>query len=202
MVAHETDGSNKPLALPVAAARPSDVGRLQRELNLIDESLLQTGLKSGGEAKPPRVSRLMERLAESNGLDLADPDDRATIKQFLDGIQKHSPVFHISFSADPPALFIEKLVTWLRREIHPALLLTIGLQPNIGAGCILRTVNKQFDMSLKQDFAQKRELLLKQLARPPAKTAQAAPAPALPAAPAPPSAPSSVPPAAGAEEAT
>ncbi|MGH7193209.1 MAG: hypothetical protein ACREJM_06695 [Candidatus Saccharimonadales bacterium] len=207
-MAHETGEPKKSLVLPVAAARPSDVVRLVRELDLIDEALLQTGLKSGVEAKLPKVSRLMEQLAESSKLDLTDAKDRATLKQFLEGTQKHAPVFHISFSADPPPAFIEKLVTWLRREIHPSLLLTVGLQPNIGAGCILRTVNKQFDMSLKQDFASKRELLLKQISRPASRIAPAVPAvaavpvvpPVVPsAAPAPPPAPTAPP--AGNEEA-
>jgi len=38
------------------------------------------------------------------------------------------------------------------------------LQPTIAAGCIVRTTNKYFDFSLRQDFTDKRELLLKQIA--------------------------------------
>jgi hypothetical protein len=42
-------------------------------------------------------------------------------------------------------------------------LITIGLQPNIGAGCVVRTTNKYFDLSIKQDFLSKRNLLLEAL---------------------------------------
>ena len=64
----------------------------------------------------------------------------------------------MSFSADPSVTFLTKLMTWLRQEIHPQVLLTVGLQPTIGAGCILRTTNRYFDFSLRQDFANKRTM--------------------------------------------
>jgi hypothetical protein len=92
---------------------------------------------------------------------------------------------HISFSADPSPVFTDKLMTWLRREIHPFVLLTVGLQPNIGAGCIVRTTNKQFDLSLRQDFKAKRDLLLEQLTKAAPAAAQAAAATAPPAVPPP-----------------
>jgi len=77
----------------------------------------------------------------------------------------------MSLSADPSTRFLEKLVTWLRREIHPQVLLTIGLQPTLGAGCVLRTPNRQFDFSLRQDFAKKRDLLIGKLTPGPAEKA-------------------------------
>ena len=51
-------------------------------------------------------------------------------------------------------------MAWLRREIHPVVLLTVGLQPSIGAGCIVRSTNKQFDFSLREDFLKKHDLLM------------------------------------------
>ncbi|HYH36035.1 MAG TPA: hypothetical protein VD706_00875, partial [Candidatus Saccharimonadales bacterium] len=86
--------------------------------------------------------------------------------------KQRSPVLHISFSADPSPTFTEKLMTWLREEIHPLVLLSVGLQPTIGAGCIVRTTNKQFDLSLREDFLKKRELLLSQLRSAPAAPAE------------------------------
>ena len=68
---------------------------------------------------------------------------------------------HISFSADPSPLFTQKLIAWLRSEIHPLVLLQIGLQPNMGAGCVVRTSNKYFDFSLRDRFKSKGEMLAK-----------------------------------------
>jgi hypothetical protein len=55
------------------------------------------------------------------------------------------------------------MMAWLRREVHPVVLMTIGLQPNLGAGCIVRSSNKQFDCSLRQDFIKKRDLLMSKI---------------------------------------
>ncbi len=170
-MAHSSTTSKPPApVLPVIVTGMADVGRLIRELELIDNTLLQLGLRTGGsEVKMPKTSRLMDQVIHDNRLNLLQQADRAVLRQFLATIKQQSPVLHMSFSTDPPPRFLETLVTWLRREIHPAALLNIGLQPNIGAGCILRTTNKQFDFSLRQDFQKKRDLLLSQLAAPTAK---------------------------------
>jgi F0F1-type ATP synthase delta subunit len=69
----------------------------------------------------------------------------------------------MSFSADPSPQFTQKLAAWLRQEIHPFVLLQVGLQPNIGAGCVVRTTNKYFDFSLRERFKSKRPLLMEKL---------------------------------------
>lgn len=146
-------------------AGPVEVGRLLREIKDIDEALLQLGLREGGsKTKMPQTTRLMDQLIELNKLNLLQKDDRQRLQEFLTEIRQKAPVMHMSFSADPSAAFIEKLMAWLRQEIDPHVLLTIGLQPNLGAGCILRTTNKYFDLSLRQDFEKKRDLLMASIA--------------------------------------
>lgn len=174
-MAHKPTDKPEALILPLTVASPADVGRLIHELELIDDALLQLGLRAGGtEVKMPVTSRLMDQTIQANKLNLLQKADLASLQQFLAAAKQQSPVLHISFSADPSPSFIEKLMAWLRREIHPSVLVTSGLQPNIGAGCIVRTANKQFDFSLRQDFQKKRSLLLSQLAEP---TTKLAPAP-------------------------
>lgn len=148
------------LKLPVMVSGPVEVGRLVREIGDINEALLQLGLREGGsKTKMPQTSRLMDQTIEINNLNLLHQDDRKALEAYLVAIREKSPVVHMSFSADPSADFIEKLMSWLRQEIHPEILLTIGLQPNLGAGSILRTTNKYFDLSLRKDFDNKRQLL-------------------------------------------
>lgn len=170
---HETEPKKlQKMVLPILVTGLIDIGRLSRELEQLDNALLQLSLREGGtEVKMPKTSRLMDQMIQDNQLNLLQESDRAKLKTFLDSVRAHSPIIHMSFSADPTPAFTEKLMVWLRREIHPLLLLTIGLQPNIGAGCILRTANKQFDFSLKQDFAGKRDLLLSMLNNPVTKEA-------------------------------
>jgi len=151
--------------LPLLITSPVDVGRLIRELEQIDESLLQLGLRTGGqEVKMPKTSRLMDQTIELNDLNLLKPGDRSALKQFLIIVRQTAPVLHVSFGADPSVVFAEKLMTWLRQEIHPFTLITIGLQPNMGGGCIVRTTNHEFDFSLRRHFDEKKNLLIEQLA--------------------------------------
>jgi F0F1-type ATP synthase delta subunit len=149
------------LVLPAAVIGPSDVKRLKRELAQIEDSLLQLRLRSAGDnVKMPRTSRFMDLIAEYNKLNLLIEKDRELLKKFLSLVITNAPQLHFSFSADPSAIFLVKLITWLRQEINPHVLVTIGLQPNIGAGCMLRSENKYFDFSLKQTFIDHRQQLV------------------------------------------
>jgi hypothetical protein len=160
--AKDATGTKHMVGLPLLVVGPVDVGRLVRELEAIDNYLLQAKLRNT-ESRLPRVSQLMEQTVELNKLNLLHEADRKQLQELLKTVREQAPVLHISFSADPSAVFIEKLMAWLRREIHPVVLLTIGLQPNIGAGCIVRSTNKQFDCSLRQDFLKKRDLLMSKI---------------------------------------
>lgn len=150
--------------LPVTIASPADVGRLLRELQNVDEQMLQLGLRQpGGTVSLPRVSQLLEATVQLNKVNLLQPDDRQRLQAALNGLKDSAPRLHISFSSDPSPDFLEKLMAWLRREIHPQMLVTIGLQPNLAAGCVLRSTNRYFDLSLRQEFINKRDLLVQQL---------------------------------------
>lgn len=163
---HETKNpvAEKIIKLPVQVASLIDVGRLIRELEAIDSALLQLSLrKSGHQARMPKTSQLMNQIIEHNKLNLLHKTDRQRLQQFLQAIKERAPLLHISFSADPSTVFLEKLMAWLRHEIHPQVLLTVGLQPTIGAGCMVRSTNHYFDLSLRQTFLKKRDLLLGKL---------------------------------------
>jgi hypothetical protein len=151
-------------AVPVLVVGQSDIGRLLRELETLDNQLLQLGLRASDNGVAlPKTGRLLSELVQLNKLNLLDAKDRDSLKTNLETVKDHAPLLHISFSADPTTPFIEQLMIWLRREIHPQVLLTIGLQPTIGAGCIVRSTNKYFDCSLRHDFMNKRDLLLEKL---------------------------------------
>jgi F0F1-type ATP synthase delta subunit len=90
-------------------------------------------------------------------------EDREYLLKSLGWMRQQAPVLHISFSTDPSAAFMERLTTWLRQNISPFVLVQVGLHPNIGAGCVVRTTNKYFDFSLRQRFLSQRELLMQQL---------------------------------------
>lgn len=166
-MAHEQHHEAKPKAgqLPPLVTGKAEVNRLLRELTAIDNTLLEHTLrKDSGDPQMLKTSRLMDLLVDLNELDLLHKSDRERLSRFLETVNDRAPVLHISFSADPTPAFLEKLMTWLRQNIHPQVLVTIGVQPTIAAGCIVRTTNKYFDFSLRQDFSNKRDLLMQKLA--------------------------------------
>ena len=157
----------EPLKLPVSVTSPTDLNRLLRELTTIDEQLLQLRVRQPGtEVKLPKTSQLLDQTVVLNGLNLLQPADRLRLGQTLRAVQQRAPVLHMSFSADPSPEFMAKLITWLRQHIHPFVMVTTGLQFNIGAGCIVRTTNHSFDFSLSQNFARNRQLLVDRLTPP------------------------------------
>lgn len=162
---NQPTNTNSLVGLPISVVGPVDVGRLIRELENIDNQLLQSKLRvASDDINRPKTTQLMDQTLELNKLDILKETDRRRLQELLTVVRRDAPVLHMSFSADPAASFIDKLMTWLRREIHPVVLLTIGLQPNIGAGCIVRSTNRQFDYSLRQDFIKQRDILRKLLA--------------------------------------
>lgn len=149
------------LLLPVLVFGVVEVRRLRRELEALDEYIRQSAIREPGQqAALPRLSRILDALAGDNGRNLLQAGDRQELRDFLARLEDTAPRLHISFASDPSSAFIAKLVTWLRGHIHPLVLLTIGLQPTIAAGCIVRTDNKVIDLSLRQNLAGQRAKLI------------------------------------------
>lgn len=152
------------LQLPDTALTVIDIGRLQRELEAVDNFLAQASAREGGTSVTlPKTTRAFEDFAKQNGLQLLQKADREQLAAFLDKVRNDAPVIHMSFSAEPSAAFLQKVVGWLRKEVHPMTLVQVGLQPSIAAGCVVRTTNKYFDFSMRKHFNQNRDLLVESL---------------------------------------
>jgi F0F1-type ATP synthase delta subunit len=163
------------LKLPVLVFGVVEVRRLKRELEALEEYMEQAATREPGkQIALPRVSRLLDALATDNRLNLLQPEHRKQMKAFLVDTERHAPTIHISFATDPSSAFTVKIVTWLRTSIAPNVLLEVGLQPTIAAGCIVRTTNKIFDLSLRQHFADAESVLLEALEHEAANIAPAA----------------------------
>jgi len=152
------------ITLPVGIVSPTDIARLTREIEAIDNFFRDQKIRSGGESNAmPRLSKLMDQLAVENKINLLQENDRNKILVILEQLHKSAPILHISFSVDPPGAYVQKVVAWLRLNVHQYALVTVGLQPNIGAGCVVRTTNKMFDFSLREFFAEKRDFFVEKL---------------------------------------
>lgn len=163
MAPERAQSSASSLHLPVSVVGPVDIGRLQREMEAMEGYFQSARLKGETTAKVPKTSHLLDQITEANSINLLKDDHRDLLTKYLSAVKAKAPRLHMSFSADPSTQFIEKLMTWLRREISPHVLLTVGLQPSIGAGCVVRTTNKYFDLSLAKNLTAQSAVLIDKL---------------------------------------
>lgn len=139
-----------PLKLTPAVISQSDVNRLMRELTGLDDFFVGARTRAAGSTvQLPRLSRLMDQLSRENDINLLEESNRHKLMSQLETVYKTAPSFHISFAVEPSPKSMERIVEWMRQNVHPQTLLSVGLQPAIAAGCVLRTTNKVFDMSLR-----------------------------------------------------
>ena len=153
------------LKLPLSVISQVDVARLLRELNSLDDFFVGAKVRQGGTPiQPPRLTRRLEQLAAANNVNLLDEKQRQDLQPKLDAVLAKAPRLHISFATEPAPAALDKILDWLRQNIHPQCLLQVGLQPTIAAGCVLRTPNKVFDMSLRSFLKQQEPYLVKLIA--------------------------------------
>ena len=157
---NEIQASAAAFVLPVQLSGRTDINRLLRELQKLEEVLV------GEESKKtltPKVTALLNQTALVNGYKLLERTHRQHIAEQLTKIRDHAPLLHISFAAEPSPKVTETVLTWLRANVHRYALLQIGLRPAIAAGCVLRTPNKIFDMSLGASLQKQTPYLLELL---------------------------------------
>lgn len=166
--------SQKVLRIPIEIVSPTDVGRVVRELEAVDEQLRQAEIR---QTQPtlPQLSKLLDSVITTNNIDLMNTDQRERLVKAMTTFSKVAPVVHISFSTDPPGSYLQSVVKWLRENIDMSILVRVGLQPSIGAGCVVRTTNQSFDFSLRQFFQQKRTFFARKLHEAVSEQAQATP---------------------------
>jgi hypothetical protein len=150
------------LKLPMSVVDRHDIAQLAREVQSIDEFMLQTQLRKPGEtmSQLPRLSRMLEEVTDLNNLNLLNDPDRDRLKQALEWLKDHAPIVHMSFAVDPPAVVITRLLEWFRVNVHPFTLIKFGLQPTIAAGCSMRTYSKYYDLSLRKSLKNKNYMLI------------------------------------------
>jgi hypothetical protein len=148
------------LKLPLNVISQVDVARMLREVNALNDFFVQTKARQPGTPmQMPKLTLLLEQVARENNYNLSEENDRQKLAQQLDQIIGNAPLLHISFAADPSPKALEKILVWFRSNIHPQALLQVGLQPTIAAGCVVRTSNKVFDMSLREHLNQQQKFL-------------------------------------------
>jgi F0F1-type ATP synthase delta subunit len=151
-----------PLKLPTAVVGQTDLNRVLREIGALDDFFLSAAARTAGTSiTPPRITYMLQQLARENQANLMEAGHREALKRSLNETLKAAPVLHISFATEPPPRITDSILSWLRSNVHPHALLVIGLQPTIAAGCVLRTNNKIFDMSLRSHLHKQEDYMVR-----------------------------------------
>lgn len=159
-----THHENQGIVFPDKLAGAIDLAKIIRELDTLNQSLQQAAIRTPGEnVQLPKTTKLLEELATLNKVSLLDATQREQLLELLRSLKNNAPVIHIAFATEPSNQFIGKITSWMRSNVSPVVLVDVGLQPAITAGCTVRTTNKVFDMSLRHRFAETREVLVKKL---------------------------------------
>lgn len=147
--------------LPLVISSKSDFARLLRELHAIDEFLNQAAIRQPGSSLAmPKISKAMQEVALVNKTNLLETSSRRGLLQAFMAYHASPKIVHISFAAEPSLVFLQKVTSWMRENIDSLVLLQIGLQPDIAAGCTVRTTNKYFDLSLRKEMTKHRKELI------------------------------------------
>ncbi len=156
------------LKLPLSVVSNGDVMRIRREINQLDEYISQMALRKPGTPPKhlPRLSTSLNDFAEINKLNFLNNTDRSSALKFFQNLLDKGPIVHISFASEPSESFIRKITAWFRDNTTPLVMINIGLEPSIAAGCTLRTENHFHDFSLREHFKEQRSLLLNGIREP------------------------------------
>lgn len=156
----------KLFVLPVSLMTRSDLRRVIAELESVDNDLVTESIhqRTGHQTDSQVVlSDTLSQCIEANEVDLYDQSARAGLLSQLRRLNVATPIIHMTFASTVKRDVLVRLVDWLRQKVHPQALVSIGLQPSLIGGLHIRTTNRVFDMSIRSQLADGREIIIREL---------------------------------------
>lgn len=141
--------------LPPTIYTKSQLRQLQTELNQL--SSLRT-------AKNIVLSANLQDLATHNGLKDLNTALVKKLLTFVESTLQKAPEISLSLASLPNVEERGELVSWLRGKFNAQLMLHIIIQPELLAGCMLRTDSNVYDWSLRTALESNQEKLVARLA--------------------------------------
>lgn len=139
--------------LPVILTGRADVSRVLREIERVDYELETEAVHHPDRAQTiPTMSKTLMEITHLNQINILDPQHRTTLLASLRRIKDKSPVTQLTFAVDPSPDVVAELTGWIRQNLHGNALITIGVQPAIVGGCVVRTPDHIYDFSLRGRF--------------------------------------------------
>lgn len=153
-------------ALPASVVTRVDVAHLLSELEWVDNEMTAATVraKTGvAEQAAPATSGTLEEFLNLNEVSLTSSPARSELIKQVRLLKDKVPVIHMTFAVTADRESLQELAAWIRTEIHPQAVISVGLQPALVAGVYLRTPNKVHDLSMRTMLKNSRGLLTKEL---------------------------------------
>lgn len=154
------------LRLPDDILRKADIARLVREAENIENATVAARVRTNVTEVKKRRSPMSDQLADFldiNQLEVGTARQRSKLVSELRKLKDSAPVVHLTFASVADIESIKKVVAWLRTQVHPQVIVHVGLQPDIIGGVYIRTTNRVHDLSIRAKLSESRGVIKKQL---------------------------------------
>lgn len=155
------------ISLPSSVVTLADLRRLVSEIEVVDVSLTEEAMRQNivaHHATPSlTVSKQLSEFIRLNQLDLRDASIRSKTITDVRDLKTKISVVHVIFAASATAEPLEKIVQWLRASFGGPVVVTVGLQPDLIGGAVIRTANRVFDFSVRTQLSKGRQTIVKEL---------------------------------------
>lgn len=150
--------------LPPALIGRADVSRLLREIEKVDYELEAQTIRTPGQPLSiPNMSRALVEATTLNNIDITNLQERKRMLESLREAKDKAPNVQITFAVDPAPEIISQIISWIRDNLHPRALVTVGLQPAIVGGCVVRTPDHIYDFSMRKRFKDEQASLIESI---------------------------------------
>ena len=136
----------KQLKLPNRIVTRRDVIETAREFEQLRDSLTAKQVPGSTVVVQDPTERARAVLDE-NGVKELTVEVADSLQKNLQNLADHAPMLRFVFAGEPEVDFLQKLISWVRTEVHPAGLVLYTIQPQIAGGYILTTDQRRYDHS-------------------------------------------------------
>lgn len=141
------------LVLPPSITGRSEISRLLLEIEAVDYDFEAQEIRNPGAALTvPAISRRLQEVTQSNMASVENAKDRKHLIDQLRSAKDKAPTLHIAFASEPEPAILSQLVAWIRQNLHPVALITVGVQPALVGGCVIRTPDHIYDFSFRNQL--------------------------------------------------
>lgn len=157
----------KPFELPPAVYSPalleSVIYDIQYYLDWVRQNQIRKKVGAAIKEEPTHSAETVLVIEAWLGGKPATLESLEELKEHLKKLKL--PQVHVMLAALPNKLQREALVGWFRANVEPSLLLSFVADRNLGGGIVVRTPNRVFDLSWKQQLVEGRSKLAEILKR-------------------------------------